>query len=57
LQTAVGKTAKITSTRLGELIRDGYATKTEEGTYKITTLGIKRFQEESLPEIHEKLRR
>jgi hypothetical protein len=57
LQTVVGKTAKITSTRLGELIRDGYATKTEDGNYKITTLGIKRFQEEALQEIHEKLRR
>ncbi|TSA57896.1 hypothetical protein D4R42_00705, partial [bacterium] len=57
LQAALGKNAKITSTRLGELCREGYATKTEEGNYRITTLGIKRFQEESLPEIREKLQR
>jgi hypothetical protein len=56
LQSGLGKSAKITSTRLGELIREGQATKTEEGNYKITTLGIKRFQE-VLPEIKEKLRR
>jgi hypothetical protein len=55
LQVGLGKNAKITSTRVGELIREGLATKTEEGNYKITALGIKRFQEESLPEIREKL--
>jgi hypothetical protein len=57
LQVGLRKNAKITSTRIGELIREGLATKTEEGNYKITTLGIKRFQEESLPEIREKLQR
>lgn len=57
LQARLGKNAKITSTRLGELIRDGYATKTYEGNYKITTLGIRRFQEEALPEIREKIQR
>jgi hypothetical protein len=57
LQAALGKNLKITSTRLGELCRDGYATKTDEGNYQITTLGIKRFQEETLPEIREKLQR
>lgn len=57
LQAALGKNAKITSTRLGELCREGLATKTDEGNYRITTLGIKRFQEETLPEIREKLQR
>jgi len=57
LQTGLGKNAKITSTRLGELIREGHALKTEEGKYKITTLGIKWFQEEVLSEIREKLKR
>ena len=57
LQAGLGKNAKITSTRLSELIREGLATKTEEGNYQITTLGIKRFQEEALPEIREKLQR
>ncbi len=57
LQAGLGKNAKITSTRLGELCREGLATKTEEGNYRITTLGIKQFQEETLPEIREKLQR
>jgi hypothetical protein len=57
LQAALGKNAKITGTRLGELCREGYATKTDEGNYKITTLGIKRLQEETLPEIREKLQK
>ncbi len=57
LQAGLGKNAKITSTRLGELCRDGLATKTEKGNYRITTLGIKRSQEETLPEIREKLQR
>jgi predicted transcriptional regulator len=57
LQAGLGKNTKITSTRLGELTREGLATKTDEGNYKITTLGIRRFQEESLPEIREKLQR
>lgn len=56
LQAALGKNAKITSTRLGELCREGLATKTDEGNYRITTLGIKRFQE-ALPQIREKLQR
>ncbi len=57
LQAGLGKNAKITSTRLGELCREESATKTEEGNYRITTLGIKRSQEETLPEIREKLQR
>ena len=55
LQVGLGKNAKITSTRLGELIREGHILKTEEGKYKITTLGIKRLQEVVLLEIREKL--
>jgi len=57
LQAALGKSAKITSTRLGELCREGLATKTEEGSYKITTIGIKRLQEEALPKIRERIQR
>jgi hypothetical protein len=55
LQTRLGKSSKITSTRLGELCREGLAIKTEEDSYKITTIGIKRFQEEALPKIREKI--
>ena len=57
LQAALGKNSKITSTRLGELIREGYAIKTAEGNYQTTTLGIKRFQEELISEIKEKMQR
>jgi hypothetical protein len=55
LQTRLGKTPKITSTRLGELCREGVAIKTEEDNYKITTIGIKRLQDELLPKIREKI--
>jgi hypothetical protein len=55
LQTRLGKSSKITSTRLGELCREGMAIKTEEGSYKIATIGIKRLQEEALSKIREKI--
>ncbi len=57
LQAALGKNSKITGTRLSELIREGYATKTAEGNYQTTTLGIKRFQEELMSEIKGKMQR
>lgn len=53
LKMELGKTAKITSTRLGELVREGTVNKTEEGEYKITTKGIKQLQED-LPKIRMK---
>ncbi len=49
LQAKLRKSAKITSTRLGELCREELTIKTEEGGYRITTIGIKRLQEEVLP--------
>ena len=55
LQAGLGKSAKITSTRLGELCREGLAIKTEEDKYKITTIGTKRLQEEALPKIRERI--
>jgi len=51
LQVKLGKNPKITSTRLGELMREGNVTKTEEGNYKITTKAIKQLHEETLPKI------
>jgi hypothetical protein len=57
LQAGLGKNAKITSTRIGELCREGYTSKTEEGNYRITTMGIKRLKEEALPQIREKLQK
>jgi len=55
LQAGLGKSAKIASTRLGELLRERLATKTEEDSYKITTIGIKRLQEEVLPKVRAKI--
>ena len=55
LQTLLGKSTKITSTRLGELLREGLVAKTEENHYKITTIGVKRLQEEVLPKIRVKI--
>jgi len=51
LQTKLGKNMKITTTRLGELAKQGNVAKTEEGDCKITTIGVKRLQSESLPGI------
>jgi len=46
LQVKLGKTSKITSTRLGELVKEGSVVKAEEGNYRVTTVGIKRLQDE-----------
>jgi len=37
LQAKLGKSMKITSTRLGELVKQGNVVKTEERNYKITS--------------------
>lgn len=55
LQVKLGKSGKITSTRLGELNREGWVTKTSEDNYKITTIGIKSLQREVLPRIRAKI--
>jgi len=51
LAAKLGKTMKITTTRLGELVKDGLTAKTEEGNYKITTMGIKKLQDVALSKI------
>jgi len=51
LQTKLGKNMKITTTRLGELTKEGIAAKNEEGIYKITTIGLRRLQDETLSRI------
>jgi len=56
LAAKLGKSMKITATRLGELVKDGHVAKTEEGNYKITTIGIKRLQDETLSKIRTKLK-
>jgi len=51
LAAKLGKSMKITSTRLSELTKEGIAAKIEEEGYKITTIGLKRLQDETLSKI------
>jgi len=53
LAAKLGKSMKITTTRLGEQIKQGNIMKTEEGNYKISTIGIRRLQDETLPKFKE----
>jgi hypothetical protein len=56
LQLKLGKDSKITSTRLGELVKNEIATKTADEKYKITTFGIVQMQREMLPKIKAKIK-
>lgn len=55
LRSRLGKSAKIASTRLGELCREGIVTKDGEGKYKLTALGIQKIRKELLPKIRARL--
>jgi hypothetical protein len=55
LQAKLGKSPKITSTRLGELVKAEIAEKTGEGGYRITSFGVFQMQREWLPRIKAKL--
>ncbi|MCX8154060.1 MAG: hypothetical protein N3E52_06475 [Candidatus Bathyarchaeota archaeon] len=55
LQTKLGKNSKITSTRLGELVKNDLATKTMDEKFRITTFGVAQMQREILPKIKTKL--
>jgi hypothetical protein len=55
LQAKLGKSGKITSTRLGELVKNGMIAKTTEDKYKITTFGVTQLQKEIIPKIKAKL--
>ena len=54
LQAKLEKSAKITSTRLGELIKNDLIAKTSDNMYQITTLGKVKMQKEILPKIKAK---
>jgi len=51
LSAKLGKNIKITTTRLGELLKEGKVTKTDDGSYKINTVAIVRLQKEVLPKV------
>ena len=46
LQVKLGKSPKITGTRLSELVKEGSVVKTDEGGYRLTTVAVKRLQSE-----------
>ncbi len=54
LQTKLGKDAKITSTRLGELVKSEIALRTVDEKYKMTTFGLVQMQKDVLPKIRSK---
>jgi hypothetical protein len=51
LQSKLGKSAKITSTRLGELVKLGWAAKTEDERFRMATFGVIQMQRDVLPRI------
>ena len=56
LQTKLGKSAKIVSTRLGELVKNGVLAKTPEEKFRITAYGIAQAQKEIVPKVRAKIR-
>jgi hypothetical protein len=54
LRVKLGKSGKITSTRLGELVKNDLVMKTADEKFKITTLGVIQMQKEILPKINAK---
>lgn len=55
LQNKLGKNAKITSTRLSELVKGNMIARVSEDKYKITTFGIVHMQKEIIPKIRAKM--
>jgi hypothetical protein len=54
LQAKLGKSGKITSTRLGELVKNDLVARTDEDKFKITTFGVVQLQKDILPKIEAK---
>ena len=54
LQAKLGKSGKITSTRLGELVKNNVVARTGDDKFKITTFGVVQAQNEILPKIKAK---
>jgi hypothetical protein len=55
LQAKLGKSGKITSTRLGELVKNDFAAKTVDDKFRITTFGVLQAQKEIFPRIKSKM--
>jgi hypothetical protein len=54
LQAKLGKSGKITSTRLGELVKSDVVKKTGDEKFRIATFGVAQMQKETLPKIKAK---
>jgi hypothetical protein len=54
LQARLGKSGKITSTRLGELAKNCLVTKDDNERFRITTFGVTQIQKDILPRIKSK---
>ena len=54
LQAKLGKSGKITSTRLGELVKNDAVTKTADEKFRMTTFGAVQMQKDILPKIKAK---
>ena len=54
LQAKLGKSGKITSTRLGELVKNDTVIKTAEDKFRLTTFGVVQLQKEILPRVKAK---
>jgi len=55
LQARLGKSGKIVSTRLGELVKSGWVLKADGEGYRISTFGVIQVQKEVLPKIKAKV--
>jgi len=54
LQLKLGKSAKITSTRLGELVKSDMVMKTADEKFRMTTFGLVQMQKDIIPKIKAK---
>jgi hypothetical protein len=55
LQARLGKSGKIVSTRLGELVKSEMVAKVADDKYRITTFGIVQMQKDTIPKIKAKI--
>ena len=55
LQAKLGKSGKIASTRLGELVKSDMAVKTADDKFRITIFGVVQMQKDIIPKIKAKI--
>jgi len=55
LQAKLGKSGKIASTRLGELVKSDVVVKLADDKYRITTFGVVQMQKDIIPKIRAKI--